>query len=155
MTKLFDYLKSRFSKPPAAEDRRAAPRFPTTHLEKRLVVNVSLLDTKSKPDTTRGPSVLAGYTHDVSEVGMGIVVPDIRIGSFNITRPGRTLRIALGIPGAPIEMHAVAARFIQMEKDAGTEGGYLIGIQITNMSERDRSRYLDFLNSLKIKEEKK
>jgi PilZ domain len=150
MTGLIDYLKSRFGKP-AAQERRAAPRF-TTHLEKRLVVNVSLLDVRIKLDATRGPTVLAGYTRDVSETGLGMVLQEIRISSFNITRPGRTLRIMLGIPGAPVELHGVAAHYVQLEADAETEGGYLVGVQITDMSERDRSRYQDFLQSMKSKE---
>src|SRR5215211_348959 len=118
--KLINYLKARFGKP-GAEERRAAPRFATTHLERRLVVNVSLLDIKSKPDATRGPSVLAGYTRDVSENGLGIIVPDIRIGSFNVTRPGRTLRIMLGLPGAPVEIHGTTVRYVQLDKDAEIE----------------------------------
>jgi hypothetical protein len=146
MTGFIDYLKSRFGKT-AAEDRRAVPRF-TTHLERRLVVNVSLLDAKLKVDATRGPTVLAGYTRDVSENGMGIVLPDVRLGSYNITRPGRTLRIMLGIPGPPVEIHGLAARYVRLEVETEAEGGYLVGVQITNVNERDRSRYQDFLNSL-------
>lgn len=152
MTGFIDYLKSRFGKP-AIEERRAAARF-TTHLDRRLVVNVSLLDTKIKPETTRGPSVLAGYTRDVSASGLGIVVPDIRIGSFYITRPERTLRIMLGLPGAPVEIHCEAVRYVELDEDAEIEDGYLVGMRITHMSEHSRSRYEDFLNSLMIKEKK-
>jgi hypothetical protein len=147
MTGLIDYLKARFGKP-AAEERREAPRF-TTHLERRLVVNVSLLDTKNKPDTARGPSVLAGYTRDVSDTGLGIVVQDVRIGSFHITRTERTLRVILGLPGAPVEIHASAVRYTQLAEDGEAGGGYLVGVRITNMSDRDRARYQAFLDSLK------
>jgi len=152
MTGLIDYLKSRFGKSDktAAEERRAAPRF-TTHLERQLVVNVSLLDVNRKLDAARGPTVLAGYTRDISEMGMGIVLPDVRLGNFNITRPGRTLRIMLGIPGPPVEIHGTTVRHVKLEADEETGGGYLIGIQITHMSERDRNRYQDFLKSLQKK----
>jgi PilZ domain len=156
MTGLIDYLKARFGKSgkPAAEERRASPRL-TTHLERQLVVNVSLLDVNLKLDAARGPKVLAGYTRDISETGLGIVLQDVRLGSFNITRPERTLRIMLGIPGPPVEIHGTVVRHVKMEADAESGGGYLVGVKITHMSERDRSHYQDFLRSLQRKEQRK
>lgn len=149
MSGFIKYLKARLrsssNKPPT--ERRAAPRF-TTHLERRLVVNISLADASSKAEGSRGPSVLAGYTRDVSETGLGIVVPDIRINNFNVTRPDRALRIMLGLPGEPVEIHALPVRHIELEEDAESEG-YLIGVQITRMSERDRSRYRAFLKTFR------
>jgi hypothetical protein len=150
MPGFIDYIKARLrsgsssSNKPNAE-RRAAPRF-TTHLESRLVVNVSLGDAVPRPEGVRGPSVLAGYTRDVSATGLGIVVPDIRIGKSNVTRPDRALRIMLGLPGDPVEIHAVPVRYVELEEDTESEG-YLIGVHIMKMSDRDRSRYEAFLDT--------
>ena len=147
MTRFIDQLKSRLRLKPTTE-RRAAPRF-TTHLERRLVVNVSLLD--MKPDGSRGPTVLAGFTRDVSESGLGIVLPDIRIGKSSVTRPDKTLRIMLGLPGEPVEIHALPVRYVELE-EGGESDGYLVGVRIIEISERDRSRYQEFLKTLSIKE---
>jgi hypothetical protein len=96
--------------------------------------------------------VLAGYTRDVSETGLGIVVPDIRIGGLNITRPDRMLRIMLGLPGHPIEIHAVPVRYIELEEQEDEDSArYLIGILIKAMSPRDRTHYNAFLKSLQLK----
>ncbi|HVG33671.1 MAG TPA: PilZ domain-containing protein [Pyrinomonadaceae bacterium] len=147
MTRFIDQIKARFRLKLTTE-RRAAPRF-TTHLERRLVVNVSLLDMKT--DGSRGPTVLAGFTRDVSESGLGIVLPDIRIGKSSVTRPDKTLRIMLGLPGEPIEIHALPVRHVEVD-EGGESEGYLVGVRITEMSERDRSRYQEFLKTLSIKE---
>ena len=142
------YIKARLRLDTAARERRAAPRF-TTHLENRLVVNVSLLEVKNRPDNARLRSVLAGYTRDVSETGLGIIVPDIRIGGLNITRPDRMLRIMLGLPGHPVEIRAVPVRYVELEEEEdGEKSRYLIGMLIKAMSKRDRTHYDAFLKSL-------
>ncbi len=143
MPRLIDQIRARLGLKPGTE-RRAAPRF-TTHLERGLVVNVSLLDMKM--EGSRGPTVLAGFTRDISESGLGIVLPDIRIGKSSVTRPDKTLRIMLGLPGEPIEIHALPARYVKVE-EGGESEGYLLGVRIIEMSARDRSRYEAFLKSL-------
>jgi hypothetical protein len=147
MTRFIDHIKARLRLKPTTE-RRAAPRF-TTHLERRLVVNVSLLD--MKVEGSRGPTVLAGFTRDVSESGLGIVLPDIRIGKSSVTRPDKTLRIMLGLPGEPIEIFALPVRYVEID-EGGESEGYLLGVRIIEMSERDRSSYQSFLKTLSIKE---
>jgi hypothetical protein len=148
MQGFINYIKARLQREPPANERRAAPRF-TTHLENRLVVNVSLLEVKAKPDNARLRSVLAGYTRDVSETGLGIVVPDIRIGGLNITRPDRMLRIMLGLPGQPVEIRAVPVRYVELEEDEDAEQArYFIGMLIKEMSPSHRSQYNAFLKSL-------
>lgn len=143
MTRFIERIKARLQRRQPTTERRVAPRF-TTHLESRLVVNVALLD--MKPDGSRGPAVLAGFTRDVSESGLGIVLPDIRIGKSSVTRPDRTLRIMLGLPGEPIEIHALPVRYVEME-EGGESEGYLLGVRIIKMSARDRSRYDAFLKT--------
>ncbi|HEX8773044.1 MAG TPA: hypothetical protein VF735_05520 [Pyrinomonadaceae bacterium] len=148
MQGLIDYIKTRLRRDSPGEERRAAPRL-TTHLENRLVVNVSLLELKAKPDNARHRNVLAGYTRDLSEMGLGIVVPDIRIGGLNITRPDRMLRIMLGLPGQPIEIRAVPVRYVELEEEEdGEKARYLIGMLIKEMSDHHRSLYNAFLKSL-------
>ena len=153
MSGFIEYIKARLRRSSSssggdgkpATERRAAPRL-ATHLERRLVVNVSLLETRNKAEGSRGPSVLAGYTRDLSETGLGIVLPDIRLNNSNVARPDRTLRIMLGLPGEAVEIHAIPVRYVELAEDAESEG-YLIGVHITGMNERDRSRYQSFLKT--------
>jgi hypothetical protein len=146
MPGFLDHIKARLQRrqPPITE-QRAAPRF-TTHLETRLVVNVSLLDAGHKPEGTRGHAVLAGFTRDVSASGLGIFLPDIRIGKLSVTRADRALRIMLGLPGDAVEIHALPVRHVEVE-EGGESAGYLVGVRIIKMSERDRSRYDAFLRT--------
>lgn len=66
-------------------NRRAAPRY-MTHLEKALVVHIYLPDATAHDGGggKRAPR-LVGHTRDVSETGLGVVVPDIRLAGRNLT----------------------------------------------------------------------
>lgn len=126
-------------------NRRAAPRY-TTHLEKALTVHIYL----SRPGTggTAAPR-LVGFTRDVSETGLGVVIPDIRLSGRQLVSPDRTLHVLVGIPSGAVAMTASAVRYA--EADEGT-GGYLVGLHIAEMEPRDRALYAKFINSLAVSE---
>ncbi|HVF51225.1 MAG TPA: PilZ domain-containing protein [Pyrinomonadaceae bacterium] len=126
-------------------NRRVAPRY-ATHLEKSLVVYVHLLDGREGEDSPRRAAKIVGYTRDVSETGLGIVVPEIRLGGVTIVNPNRTLRILVGIPHEPVEMQCAPARYVRLE-DEGLDAGYLVGVQIISMSKEDRARYTSYLKT--------
>ncbi|MDQ3818603.1 MAG: PilZ domain-containing protein [Acidobacteriota bacterium] len=126
-------------------DRRKSPRF-TTHLEDTLPVLISLPNVSR--DSKGHPVRLAGYTRDVSETGLGIIVQDVHIAGLEITRPGRRLIISLGLPSGPIEMQATTVRHTKIE-ESESETSYLIGVQIVEMNKTARDYYLKFLNTLK------
>ncbi|HEX5708426.1 MAG TPA: PilZ domain-containing protein [Pyrinomonadaceae bacterium] len=127
-------------------DRRAAPRYPVTHLEKALVVHITLGD---GGDAMRGGARLVGYTRDVSETGLGVVLPDVRIGGRLIVNPERALRLLVGLPTGAVEMTATAVRYAEPE---GDESGYLVGVHINEMPKAHRALYLKFINSLAVGE---
>jgi PilZ domain len=128
-------------------ERRAAPRY-STHIENRLSVYVHLADAKTgRPRAQREPQELIGYTRDVSESGLGVVLPDVRIAGRTIVGSDRGLRVRLWLPGRVVEMSARAVRHVPLE---GGETGYLVGIQIQAMSQDDRAYYVKFLRSLAV-----
>jgi hypothetical protein len=129
-------------------NRRAAPRY-ATHLEKSVVVYVHLLNAKEGEASPRHAAKIVGYTHDLSETGLGIIVPDIRLGGVTIINPQRHLRILLGIPPEPVEIRAAPARYVKLD-EGELDGGYLIGAQIIEMSKPDRARYLKYLKSFAV-----
>ncbi|MDQ3908631.1 MAG: PilZ domain-containing protein [Acidobacteriota bacterium] len=138
-------LLARLRKPHG--ERRAAPRY-ATHLENRLSVHVDLADAKLGPSRAqREPQQLIGYTRDVSESGLGVVLPDVRIAGRLVVGRDRSLRVRLGLPGRVVEMSAQAVRHVPLE---GGETGYLVGIQIQEMSQDDRAYYAKFLRSLAV-----
>ena len=125
-------------------ERRAAPRY-ATHMEKALVVYVSLSDPKL------AGARLVGYTRDVSETGMGLVLPELRIAGRSVMHPGRGLRLLLGLPYEPVEMRATAVRHVELG-EGEVDSGYLVGVQIKEMSPADQTRYAKYLRSLAIDE---
>lgn len=129
-------------------NRRVAPRY-ATHLEKSLVVYVHLQDAREGEDNPRRAAKIVGYTRDVSETGLGIVVQEIRLGGVTIVNPTRTLRVLVGIPPEPVEMQCTPARYVRLD-DAGLDAGYLVGMQITSMSKQDRARYMSYLKTFKV-----
>ncbi len=129
-------------------NRRAAPRY-ATHLEVALILSVSLGKTGNRAQAENSPLHLAGYTRDISESGLAVIMPAIHIGGQYLTSPNRTLEITLRLPSGPIELQATAVRYSPLEEDA-KDTGYIIGVQITQMNARDRARYNAYLKKLTI-----
>jgi hypothetical protein len=133
-----------------AGNRRRAPRYKTP-LEAALSVSISLLNVKMRVvsgSSTASAQSLAGYTRDLSETGLGIIIPSIRIGNNYLAHESRTLQIMLVLPQRRIELHVVPARYNLLEEGAG-EKGYLLGVQITEISDDDRALYLAYLDTLR------
>jgi hypothetical protein len=119
-----------------------------THLEAGLALSVALPNAKPRAQARAGqPLRLAGYTRDISATGMALIVPAIRIGGQYITGENRTLEIILKLPSGHIQAQATPARYSPLEED-GTDTGYLIGVQITGMSDEDRARFDAYLETL-------
>jgi hypothetical protein len=126
-------------------NRRRAPRY-QTHLEVGLALSVSLPGAKVNAQRSEELK-LAGYTRDISESGLAIIVPAIRIGGQYITDGNRTLHIMLKLPNGIVKLHGTPARYSPLDEDA-TDTGYLIGIQIERMSDDDRALFKAYLETL-------
>ena len=126
-------------------NRRRAPRY-QTHLEVELALSVSLPGAKASAQRLEELR-LVGYTRDISESGLAIIVPAIRIGGQYITEGNRTLQIMLKLPTVTLKLHGTPARYRPLDEDT-TSTGYLIGIQIENMSDDDRALFKAYLETL-------
>ncbi len=123
-----------------AADRRRFPRRKAQRTA-RLMFNVSV---EGAADG-RMLSV-EGHTLDVSENGLALVVPSLRVGDDLLTDPGCTLRIVLlDIPSGQVEIHARSVRHEPLE---GPLEQHLIGVEITRMNESDRYRFVSYLHTL-------
>ena len=123
-------------------NRRRAKRFCA-----RLPFSVSLIDQQLNLNGSRSRASISGHTADVSTTGLGLVVPAIRIGEHYLVGENRRLRIELELPGGPIALQGVSVRYERLE-DEGTENGYLIGVSIAEMNERDRDHYVEYVKRL-------
>ncbi len=121
-------------------DRRRARR------PVRLRVSVSLLDVKPAAESAipRRPPQVEGYTLDLSETGMALVVPTIRAGEYYLTGEGRRLLVTLAHPTGPLSLHVIPVRYEKLDEDK-TETGYLIGVRITEINDADRARFNAYL----------
>jgi hypothetical protein len=126
-------------------NRRRAPRF-RTHLEVGLELNTSLPGAKTSRQRL-DELKLAGYTRDISQSGLALIVPAIRIGGQYITESNRTLQIMLKLPNGVVKLYGKPARYSPLDEDV-TDTGYLIGVEIERMSDDDRALFMAYLESL-------
>ena len=127
---------------PSVEDRRRAPR-----LIVRLFLSVSPIERRTG---RRAESRLAlvGYTRDLSEAGLGIFLPSIRIGKLKLSVGGQPLRIMLDLPLETIEMQAAVVRCVRLN-EPGTGRGYLVGLKVIQINERHHALLSRYLKSLR------
>ncbi len=123
-------------------NRRRAPRH-----KMRLPLSLSLLDLRPKANGANRSPALEGYTRDVSETGLALIIPAIRIGEHYLTGEDRTLSILLEFPTGPIQMSVVPVRYERLD-ESETEKGYLVGVSITEMSDDDRARFVAHMRKL-------
>lgn len=122
-------------------DRRRARRY-----QARLKFTVSLLNVKQASESAipRPLPQVEGYTLDISETGMALVVPNIRAGEYYLTGEGRRLLVTLAHPAGPLSLQVIPVRYEKLDEEK-SETGYLIGVRITEVTEADRARFNDYL----------
>jgi hypothetical protein len=124
-------------------ERRAARRFRAEHAA-RLQFVTRIADGPERPDVELWPNLIC-RTRDVSEAGLGLVVPALREGDegfFGIQGP---VRVTLGLPTGALEARGVAARYA---KDGGGRGEFVVCVRITEMDAPDAGRFRAYLSSL-------
>lgn len=116
--------------------RRSAPRY---EIQVEARISSVLVFEQERDETDEEMLMVVGYTHDISESGLGLVIPE---GSLNEeTVVGKTFHIVLGLETGALDIEAKAVRYQSLQ----AEKGYLIGAHITNMSGRDRVLFLQYL----------
>ncbi len=114
----------------------------------RLVIEVAIQSPKTG-EPLRNAGVLQGHTRDISPRGLAVIVPAIRIGEHYLTGENRILLITLQLPDITMLVHAAPVRYRRLDDEDGDDAThYLIGARITNISDADRTRLLDFLRKL-------
>jgi hypothetical protein len=119
-------------------DRRRAPRHRVS-----LPVFVSLLDAAPGAPPSAG---LAGHTRDVSESGLAVLLPGVRVGERYLVGEGATLRITLKLPDASARLYGTPVRYERLEGQGETDPAYLVGIRLDDNG--DRALLNEYLKSL-------
>jgi hypothetical protein len=104
-----------------------------------LPFSLSLVDDRLAKGS-RKPRSIDGHTLDISASGLALIVTVIRIGDQYLAGENRRLLINLELPAGPIAIEATSVRYERLDEEE-SEMGYLIGVNITAMSESDRARY--------------
>jgi hypothetical protein len=115
----------------------------------RLPLSVSISDSCISTNARRRMLTLAGRLENISETGIAMVLPSIRLGDYYLAGADRTLCVALELTTGPLQLNAAPVRYERIEKDDGASVGYLIGAQIKEISENDRKRLNDYLRTLR------
>jgi len=108
----------------------------------RLAASVVLLGPKGEAVT----KPLEGHTRDVSACGLALVLPAVRVGDRYLAGEEQTLGVTLRLPAATVRLRGTPARYERLD-DEGAGAGYLIGLRITEMDERDRAAFDEYLKS--------
>ena len=133
-------------------DRRSAPRHRT-----RLAIRVLVLVTKRTADDLESVLTCNGYTHDISESGLALIVSARSINETFLDRVDCKMQVVLTLPVGSVEITAIPVRYVHVvggETDSGqdvpTDDGFLVGMLITEISNESRSRYLEYIRELSL-----
>lgn len=92
---------------------------------------------------------LVGYTRDLSETALSVVLSAQEFSGEAIHDPGHQLRVVLMVPGTGgVIMRGVTVRWEPIT-EAEVSNRYLLVLQITKMGDFDQKRYVDYLRTLK------
>lgn len=119
-------------------DRRRAPRHRVS-----LPASVSLLDAEASAE----PALVQGRTRDVSEEGVGLILPNIRVGGRYLVGDSVTLRVTLKLPEGYARLYGTPVRHEKLDATA-PDPGFLVGIRLTDTDERDRALLVNYIKSL-------
>ena len=124
------------------EDRRQSPRLPA-NLDARLEFSVLLRDAEPIEGGVQHLRACAGHTVNISAHGLAVVLHAQNIDEQYLLGAEGSMAIELDLPnGLSLEIQATPVRYEKLEE------GYLIGARISEMSERNRELFGEYLREL-------
>lgn len=123
-------------------DRRQSPRH-DANLQARLEFSVLLREADTGDAGVQHMRAVGGHTVNLSAIGLAVVLHAQNIDPQYLTGGENSMSIELDLPsGVSIEIEATPVRY---EK---RDDGYLIGARITQISDRDRELYEEYLEEI-------
>ena len=114
----------------------------------RLPLTISLQESKTQSGRLNRPPTISGYTRNISNTGLSLVLPSVHFGNRYLMDGGLTLRIQIELPGEVINCQVAPVRY-EMPDENQSEWGYLVGLRITNITEHERKRLTEYLRQAK------
>ena len=128
--------------PSYPEDRRQSPRLNAT-LQARLEFSVLLREADASKSGVQHLRACAGHTLNLSVHGLAVILHAQNIDEQYLLEKEGSMAIELDLPnGLSIEIHATPVRYEKLDE------GYLIGARISEMSERNRELYEEYLREI-------
>jgi hypothetical protein len=121
-------------------ERRAAIR----HADRREA-HVLFIASLVADEVRRPPHKLMGYTRDVSESGLSLIVSSPRESDFERCNVDCMLRIKLSLPQGVAEMDCRVVRRDWIERGDRAKG-YFVGVNIVHIEAEDRVRFAQYLS---------
>lgn len=128
--------------PSNPEERRQSPRL-DANLQARLEFSVLLREADASASGVQHMRAVAGHTLNISAGGLAVLLHAQNIDEQYLSGGEGSMSIELDLPnGGSVEIQATPVRH---EK---REDGYVIGAQISEMSERDRGLFEEYLREI-------
>lgn len=128
--------------PSNPEERRQSPRL-DANLQARLEFSVLLREADASASGVQHMRAVAGHTVNISAGGLAVMLHAQNIDEQYLSGGEGSMSIELDLPnGGSVEIQATPVRH---EK---RDDGYLIGAQISEMSERDRGLFEEYLREI-------
>ena len=123
-------------------DRRQSPRL-DANLQARLEFSVLLREAEAASGGVQHLRAVAGHTVNISAHGLAVVLHAQNIEEQYLAGGDGSMSIELDLPnGLSLGIQATPVRYEKLED------GYLIGARISEMSERDRELYEEYLREI-------
>lgn len=100
-------------------------------------------NTERSQELARAACIL-GETVDMSQTGVGFIVPAIRSKEKYLVGQQRRLHVEVDLPTGKVYLRGVGRRYEAVGQHISTER-FLVGLEITDMDEANREAYEMFL----------
>lgn len=90
---------------------------------------------------------ISGHTRNISETGLALIVPSIRIGEHYLNTVNCLLQITLELPTGEVRLQATPVRCEKIV-ESEAERGYLIGVRIKEMNDNEWVQLVQYVRSL-------
>ncbi len=128
--------------PDNPQDRRQSPRLNAT-LDARLEFSVLLCEAETSESGVQHLRACAGHTLNVSAHGLAVMLHAHNIDEQYLLGREGSMAIELDLPnGLSIEIQATPVRYEKLDE------GYVIGARISEMSDRNREMFEEYLREL-------
>ena len=121
----------------------------------QLAIRVLVVITKTTADEGENVLTCIGYTHDISETGIALVISAKSISETFLDRADCTMQVGLTLPTGSVDIKAIPVRYQRVadgradaDEEHSAEHGYLVGMRITEMNEDARARYLEYIREI-------